>query len=183
MTKGGPTVRARGCKFRGGRGTLSGGICCDQGTGSLTIDGCEFDPCTATWVINLAAPAPAGFLEGSGNRFRNGATISGSDTDQQRLTRRHAVNPNIVTSAARMSTATPRCTTTTRTSSAAPPPSPTSPTPQKCTGILRLVVAAGASWSTANTGNIQPKITAARTPGDVVTLLFEPTAGKWLELG
>jgi hypothetical protein len=54
--------------------------------------------------------------------------------------------------------------------------------PYAFVGIVRLVVAPGASWALANTGNIAPTTTSARSPGAVVELLWEPTAAKWLEI-
>ena len=45
----------------------------------------------------------------------------------------------------------------------------------------RIYLIASGAWSTANTGNIRPKTTAARTVNDVVCLVHDPVNDLWYE--
>lgn len=125
------------------------------------------------------------FLEhtwaGSNNFFHAGR-ITGTVEPQQRFVRRVGVNPQLVASAPTLDVGTANFLsydTHVITGSAAikfldkgfP-----------CVGILRLVVGPGGAWSLTNDGHIMPKTTDPRTPGTVVTLLWEPITGKWLEV-
>lgn len=51
--------------------------------------------------------------------------------------------------------------------------------PRAHAGVVRLI--ADGTWSTANTGNIAPKTTGARTVNDVVELTHDPVTNKWYE--
>jgi hypothetical protein len=180
MTLDAPVVRAKGCRFRDGRGTISSGFYVASGV--LTAEDCEFTAGTNTKAISVAVGMPASSVDGENNRFLNGALVSVSSATQQRLVRRRGVNPNTVASALNLSASTTEFShydTHVVTGST---------TIQNLTqtngfvGSVRLVVAAGASWATGTSGNISPTTTAARTPGAVVQFLWEPIAAKWLEI-
>ena len=179
VTNSAPIVTVKGCRFRDGRNT-NAGIYMTLGT--LTVEDCEFTAGTTAEAIWVTAALGANVLDGENNRFLNGAYVFVATSGQQRMVRRRSANPNTVASATNMNSSSSTFAhydTHVLTGSAAI---------QSLTqtaafvGIVRLVVAAGGSWSTANTGNIAPKTTAPRSPGAVVELLWEPIASKWLEV-
>lgn len=175
-----PAVRANAVSTKGGRGTLSSGFYGDVGT--LQIENCDFDAGTTKEALYMATGFPAESLTGSNNRFRNGAYVFVQNTaTQQRLTRRVGVNPTSVVSAASMSSVTSDMCNYDMHVATGSAAIANLTLPHTHAGILRLVVAAGGTWSTANSGNILPLTTSARAAGAVVTLLWEPTAAKWLE--
>jgi hypothetical protein len=180
MTVGNPSVRLRGCRFRNGRGSLTSGIY--QGVGALVVEDCEFAAGATPEAIWVIAGMATNALDGDGNRFTNGAYPYVPASTQQTLIRRRAQNPATVASATTLNvgigsfvnfdTHVVTGTTTIQTLATTLP----------FVGVLRLIVAAGANWATSSGGNITPKTVAARTPGSVVELLWEPIVGKWLEV-
>ncbi len=179
MTVGAPVVKLKGCKFRDGRGTLSSGIY--QAAGTLTIEDCEFVARTTEAIYVQAVMGP-NVLDGENNRFLNGAYVFVQSGTQQRLVRRRALNPNTVASVTNVNSNTSEfsqydthvVTGTTTIASLTQP--------YAFVGVVRFVVATGASWALGTGGNIAPKTTSARTAGSVVELLWEPIAARWLEV-
>ena len=146
------------------------------GATSVTLDNSDI-----AGFINLALGTSANTWGGSNNLFRSGG-VKGASTLQQRFVRRVGVNPQSVGSATTIDVKTANFLsydTHVVTGSAA---IATLGNPYPCAGTLRLVVGPGGTWSTASSGNIMPLTTAARTAGAVVTLLWEPITGKWLEV-
>jgi len=176
VTVNGATLRASGIKTLGtSRATL--GVMYVNGGVTGTVDNSIING-----NINLAGGGPSvDTWGGSNNLFLGTGHFSGASTLQQRFVRRMGVNPVAVASAASIDTNVTAWLSydTQVITGAAAIANLTSPYP--CAGTVKLVVATGGTWSTANSGNILPLTTAARTAGTVVVLLWEPTAAKWLE--
>jgi hypothetical protein len=177
-----------GLKTYGVRATNGGGVIRIGADPTVfEVNNCVFDCGSAgatTKIINLVT-ITADKLHGSNNRFIGASTadvIYSATSVQQRMVRRAGVNPTSVASAASIvtnSAAWLNYDTHVITGSAAIA-NLTAPYP--CVGTIRLVVATGGTWSLANSGNIVPRVTTARTANDVIELLWEPTAAKWLEV-
>lgn len=132
---------------------------------------------------------PINTLSGGDNDFLGSAIgFTGTPgvaltTNQQRLTRRPGVNPTAVASATTIDLFTQALQTydTHNVTGSAAIANLAGTGFIAFAGILRLIVATGGTWSTANSGNITPLTTAARTAGTVVTLLWDGIS-KWLEV-
>lgn len=149
----------------------------------IDLTGSEFDAGASgnATAVRMVAGVSAQKVTGRDVRFV-GCTVFHASSTQQGLIRREDLSPNTVASAASiaLSSADFHNYNSHLVSGAAAIANLNFG--YAFIGILRLFVAPGGSWSTANTGNILPKTTAARTAGEVVTLYWEPTAAKWLEV-
>ena len=174
-----PHLRLQNVGFSGGKGSLSSGV--RAGAGSIQVESCRFDAGSKKEAISCVGGFPVNGLEGSNNQFLNGAYAFVSGI-QQRLTRRPGVNPLPIASVADMDAgSSAMCNWDTHVVTGGAVINSLA-NPQGFVGQVSLIAAAGASWSTSAAGNISPLTTAPRSPNTVVTLLWVPTAGKWLEV-
>lgn len=158
-----------------------------QGTTAVVhVEGLDFHGAGATGAFAHATGWAAGQIDGEQVKLSGTATEVlmnfSLGTAQQRLIRRRGSNPTTVASATTIDTnvaAWANHDVQVVTGSAA---ITTLDKPYPFVGIVRLVVAAGAMWSTSGAGNIAPSTTSARAAGTVVSLLWEPITGKWLEV-
>lgn len=177
-----PVLRANHVYVKGGRGSAASFLSSNN-SATVQIDDSTFDAGSQPAAIVFDTSFPAGGLTGSNNTFLNGAYVWIIDPNsQQRLTRRVGVNPTVLASAVSISTSTSlMCSYDTHVLTGSAVITNLTGT-QVHVGILRFVVGPGASWSTASAGNIAPKTTDPRTPGTVVTFLWDGISGKWLEV-
>lgn len=155
-------------------------------TAAIHVNGLDFHGAGTTFAFAHATGWAAGQIDGEQVKLTGTATEVLANfslgTAQQRLIRRRGSNPTTVASATTIDTnvaAWANHDVQVVTGSAA---ITTLDKPYPFVGIVRLVVAGGATWSTSAGGNIAPSTTSARAAGTVVSLLWEPITGKWLEV-
>jgi hypothetical protein len=144
----------------------------------------DFD--VATPLIFDAALGAADVVRGSGNIFRNGVINNSGTNRRGHLEPPDAINPSTVTSGS--TTTLDWNYRTHRVGGSATIATihygGAAAKNVLFGGVCRLIADDGAtpsSWSMSAAGNIVPLTTATRTPGTVVTLVWDAAAGKWYE--